>query len=190
MAFALAEENLNSAFTSVHQPLSRLDTESAKTLVLSQFGAWHKATRHQEGSLHEDVTVIICHMPSEAHCWPLIIHGPLCFAHSFKSFLQRKVVFTTFAIKLCAGLRPENHTQFLLSSSPLLLSSTPEIQKRAGVCNGFHVFVHSVGDEVPNIPQGVFPWQEPIPYLKVDGPNEILSFAEMSKKKMWCISLA
>lgn len=53
------------------------------------------------------------------------------------------------------------------------------------------MFVHSVSDEVPNIPQGkLLPWQEATAYLKIDGPNEILSSAEMSKEKMGCIWVA
>ncbi|KAJ7425589.1 hypothetical protein WISP_22865 [Willisornis vidua] len=45
------------------------------------------------------------------------------------------------------------------------------------------VWIHE-SDEIPNLPEGkLFPLQDAIPYLKADGPKEILSFVEMSKGK-------
>lgn len=56
---------------------------------------------------------------------------------------------------LCSGMQTwdlKNNTQFLLSSSPPSFHSRD--QERNGVFNEFSVFVHSVDDKAPNLPQG------------------------------------
>lgn len=47
------------------------------------------------------------------------------------------------------------------------------------------VFVHSVGDKIPNLlRENYFLSIKLFLTLRLDGPNEIFSFAEMSKEKI------
>lgn len=84
--------------------------------LVTILGVWHKSTRHQAWSFYHE------HL-SHAQCWPLIIHGPVCFLLSFKSFLQIKVVFTTSLVKCVQNW--DLKITFNSSSPPSLLSFLP-----------------------------------------------------------------